>query len=260
MATRKTASVLLLLAAIAGIAHAQFMQPLQPLPGMPAMAPFQPLSMPEGAQVATASAVANGPGSSSSFASNNNGVTSGYTQSTGAGNYASAGTSGPDARGCQVINQASSGGCPNGGTNCCSTTEKVERCGPYTTAVASVNGNYGVCCITLQRISDKTPQLFCAAPTSGRNYFRMPANVEVDIKPSCASELSRTGSVSCTVAFPRGLPQGFTYPAGFSERDPLALYANRPFAGFQPCLGGKFQRFLQAVSREAPVVLTSKCE
>jgi hypothetical protein len=238
----------------------QPLPPLQPLPGMPAMAPLLPLTAPEGAQVATASAVANGPGSSSSFASNNNGVTSGYTQSTGAGNYASAGTSGPDARGCVVINQAASGGCPNGGTNCCSTTEKVERCGFYTTAVASVNGHYGTCCIALQRISDRTPQLFCAAPTSGRNYLQMPANVDIDIKPSCASELSQDGSLACTVAFPRGLPPGFAYPAGFTVRDPLTLYANRPFNGFQPCLGGKFRRFIQAVSREAPVILTSKCE
>eukprot|EP00878_Enallax_costatus_P036475 GHUV01040965.1.p1 GENE.GHUV01040965.1~~GHUV01040965.1.p1 ORF type:complete len:167 (-),score=28.97 GHUV01040965.1:438-938(-) len=86
MASSKAVSVLLILIAVAGTAHAQFMQPMQPLPGMPAMAPMQPLppmKIPEGAQVATASAVANGPGTATSFSSNNNGVTSGFTQSSG---------------------------------------------------------------------------------------------------------------------------------------------------------------------------------
>lgn len=73
MAIRTAASALLLLLAVAGVTHAQLLPPMQPF------------TVPEGAQVATASAVSNGPGSSSSFSSNNNGVTSGYTQSTGRG-------------------------------------------------------------------------------------------------------------------------------------------------------------------------------
>lgn len=264
--TMKSAGLLLLLAAVFSSAQAQWMQPLpplQPLPGMAPMAPMQPLppmSVTEEAQVATATAVSNGPGSASSFSSNTNGVTSGWTQSSGPGSSASASTSGPNSKGCQVISQAQSGGCPNGGTNCCSITQRVERCNGYSTAVASVNGKSGTCCVALQRISDKSPQLFCASPKAGKNYLMMPANVQIELKPSCRSQLTSSGSLACTVTFNKGLPKGFTYPAGFTAKAPLTLWANKPFNGFRPCNGGKFNKFIQAVSRTSPVALTSKCE
>lgn len=82
MSRINAASVLLLLMAVAGAAHAQFMPPMQPLLGMPAMV-FPAMKIPEGAQVATATAFANGTGTATSFSSNNNGVTTGYTQSSG---------------------------------------------------------------------------------------------------------------------------------------------------------------------------------
>lgn len=258
MINRKAAPMFLLLAALLGAAQAQ-LPPMQPLPGMMPMQPLQPMKMPEGAQVATATAVQTGPGASSSFASNINGQTTRYTSTTGPGSFAAAGTSGPDTRGCQVISQSQSGGC-NGKPNCCSIVQKVERCPSYSTGVASINGKWATCCITLQRIADKQPQLFCAAYDNGRDYLRMPPNADIELKPSCQSQLSGGGSLACTVTFNRGLPQGFTYPAGFTSKNPLTLYANKPYAGFTPCLNGNFKRHIQATSRTNPVAITAKCE
>jgi hypothetical protein len=200
---------------------------------------------------ASASAVTNGPGQANAYAANNNGQTTRYTQTSGSG-VATATT----ANGCQVISQSSSGSCSNG--PCCNVAQKVERCRGYTSAVARVNGINGACCIALQKLPDKNIQLFCAAPRPGKDFLRMPASVQVDLKPSCNSNGQPT--LACTVSFPKGLPKGYTYAAGYTSKAPLSLWADKAWAGFKPCnAGGRFKRMIQAVSRNNPVTLTAAC-
>lgn len=159
----------------------------------------------------------------------------------------------------QVISQSSSGGCSNGGGPCCSIWQKVERCKYHTTAVASINGATGHCCISLLKLPNNTPQLFCAAPNAGSGYLRLPASVQVDLKPACTG--NGGGSLACTVAFPNGLPKGYTFASGYTSKKPLIMWADKTFPGFKPCnAGGKFRRMAQAVSNTRPVTLTSKCE
>jgi hypothetical protein len=121
-----------------------------------------------------------------------------------------------------------------------------------------VNGVKGQCCITLQKLPGKNLQMFCAAPKPGKDFLQLPASAVVDLKPSCNS--NGQPSIACTVSFPKGLPKGFTYPAGYSSKAPLSLYADKAWAGFKPCnAGGRFGRMIQAVSRTSPVTLTSVC-
>ncbi|KAF6260133.1 hypothetical protein COO60DRAFT_1700475 [Scenedesmus sp. NREL 46B-D3] len=263
MLHKLAAPLLLLLLGLASsdLAAAQWMAPLPPLPPLPGMPPMEPMApmqpfpamgqMPPGGMSASATAVANGPGQASSFAANNNGQTTRYTQASGSG-VATATT----ANGCQVISQSSSGSCSSG--PCCNVAQKVQRCNGFTTAAASVNGIKGQCCIALLKLSDKNIQLFCAAPRGGRDFLQMPASAQVDMKPSCNSNGKPV--LACTVSFPKGLPRGYTYPAGYSSKAPLSLLADKAWPGFKPCnAGGKFRRMHQAVSRKKPVTLTSAC-
>jgi hypothetical protein len=85
-------------------------------------------------------------------------------------------------------------------------------------------------------------------------------------------------AVSLAVSFAK-LPEGFTYPTGFTSSKPLVLYrgigskaslnGTNPAAGrvsgrgFVPCGNRQFRRFMQGVSRPLPkggVILTTKCE
>eukprot|EP00878_Enallax_costatus_P009366 GHUV01009788.1.p1 GENE.GHUV01009788.1~~GHUV01009788.1.p1 ORF type:complete len:108 (+),score=24.03 GHUV01009788.1:564-887(+) len=105
----------------------------------------------------------------------------------------------------------------------------------------------------LQRIATKTPEMFCAAVREDKTYLRMPADAQIELNPNCQSGLT------CTVTFPKGLPQGFTYRGDYTPKTPLTLYANKPFSGFKPCNGG-FGKFSQVVKSQWPVTLTSRCD
>eukprot|EP00882_Tetradesmus_deserticola_P001696 GHRQ01001824.1.p1 GENE.GHRQ01001824.1~~GHRQ01001824.1.p1 ORF type:complete len:261 (+),score=76.76 GHRQ01001824.1:258-1040(+) len=257
---RKHAAPLLLLLLGVASSHLAAAQWLPPLPGMapmqqmPPMQPFPPMGqMPPGSMSASATAISNGPGQASSYAANNNGQTTRYTQTSGSG-FATATT----ANGCQIISQSSSGSCSSG--PCCNTAQKVQRCNGVTSAVASVNGIKGQCCIALMKLPANNIQLFCASSRPGVDFLQMPASAQVNLKPSCKS--NGQPSLACTVSFPRGLPSGYTYAPAYSSKAaaPLTLMADKAWPGFKPCnAGGKFRRMNQVVSRTKPLTLTSAC-
>lgn len=112
--------------------------------------------------------------------------------------------------GCTVVQQTSgeSQGSNQAGSTSCSLSQKVEVCQSsrpgsqgHTRAVATINGQESTCCVVLLKLPTKTPQLFCAAPSRGMGYSRMPAaNTAVELKPTCSSSLPGTtaGSLACT--------------------------------------------------------------
>lgn len=87
--------------------------------------------------------------------------------------------------------------------------------------------------------------------------------------------------VAAAVTFTE-LPEGFTYPEGYTAASPLVLRrgaGSKAFtasnssgttpgpsagrSGFAPCNNKQFRKFVQAVSRPLPnggVILTSKCD
>lgn len=89
--------------------------------------------------------------------------------------------------------------------------------------------------------------------------------------------------VAAAVTFSQ-LPEGFTYPEGYTAASPLVLHrgsGSKAFAasnsntsgtstgpsagrsGFVPCNNKQFKKFVQATSRSLPnggVILTSKCD
>jgi hypothetical protein len=174
--------------------------PMQPMPGFPPFPEFPQMQMPAFPTMGTfgggaAAGRAGGPGTFSASSS-------------------SSSFGGPRASttpGCQVVQEtsgASMAGSSKAGQSSCSLSQRVEICKSdkpgskgHTRAVASVNGQEATCCVMLLKLPAKTPQMFCAAPTRGPSYLRMPAaNTAVVMKPECSSSTAgrSVGSVSCT--------------------------------------------------------------
>jgi hypothetical protein len=222
------------------LVRAQWLPPLAPLPPLPPLQGMQPMApLPQMAPIG---------GGSAAY-----GMAASSQQPMSGGNAPA---------GCQLLQQSSGGGsCVNGA--CCSVSQRVERCtGSHLSATAVIDGATAVCCISLLRQHSQSQELFCTAPSAGRAYSRMPASAVVTLSPACVP--GRPGSLSCTVTFPGGPPQGFVVPSSSSSSAPQMLVpgARGVPPGFSPCLAGsRFSRMVQAVSTRSPVLtLAVVCE
>lgn len=165
--------------------------------------------------------------------------------------------------GCSVDSQTSSSSCA--GKKCCAVSQKVQKCGNYTLASATVNDESSHCCIILLEGAKKVPTLFCAtdAKDASYGYVRMPSSWMVTLHPTCDNDKGgKYGSVSCIAKIP-ALPNGYSYPTGFTPSNPLKITAGSKSefgSSWRPGGSSKYTRMLQVVSTTKPLKLTSKYE
>jgi hypothetical protein len=175
-----------------------------------------------------------------------------------AGAVAGAST-GSSSGGCTSITNTNSQACDGPSGRCCAVTTDVKRCSGYAHGRGSINGQAGMCCITLFSAKDRSPALFCAGPPS-KAYYALPASARIDLRPSCATSLkdSKTGSLACIVSI-KTMPKGFLAPRGYTTAKPLIYNKG---TGFSPCMSPAFSRVLQVdtLTKDGVTRFTSKCE
>jgi hypothetical protein len=168
-------------------------------------------------------------------------------------------TAGGSGGGCTSISSTNTQACDGPSGSCCSVTSDVKRCGGYAHARGSINGQSGMCCITLFAAKDRSPALWCAGPPS-KAYYALPAAARVSLRPSCATSRkgSKAGSLSCVVTM-KTIPKGFLAPRGYTTAKPLTYNKG---TGFSPCMSPAFGRVIQvdASGKDGATVFTSKCE
>ncbi|KIZ07825.1 hypothetical protein MNEG_0115 [Monoraphidium neglectum] len=173
---------------------------------------------------------------------------------SGGGNGGGGGPSGE----CQTVTQTSSSSCASG--NCCEVKQRVTLCPKHTSALASINGNVGSCCVVLASKANGAPTAFCAAPTTKGGSQLFPSGVAVTLLPDCSSTpAGSAGSLTCTAFFAK-LPRGYTLPP---TRANLAIGAGvAPWTGeLPPCGNGGYRGFRQTavVDKAGAITFTSKC-
>jgi hypothetical protein len=172
------------------------------------------------------------------------------TATASAHSSAPAGAAAGAAPRCVTLTETSSESCAGGA--CCAIKQRVTSCPDHTTALFSVNGAQGACCVVLANKRSGRPAAFCATPEAKwRGARTFPPGVAITLHPECTAggpNGAPAASVSCTATFPE-LPRGFGLPPASL---PAITYAgtSEPWSasGLAPCGHGAFQRFSQAIT------------